>query len=172
MIVVNLFGAPGCGKSTVAAGLYSRLKQKGYNAELVSEFAKEITWEGHFTLLRDQLYLLAHQNRKLERLKGKVDIVVTDSPLLLTLAYVPPNYYGKFKDFVYEIWESYKNLNIFLERDVEFDKVGRVHDEQMSASLRDVISHLTTPDLSFKTSSVDYDLIEETVLGRLITHFQ
>ena len=42
MLVVNLFGVPGAGKSTGAAYVFSKLKMKGINAELVTEFAKDI----------------------------------------------------------------------------------------------------------------------------------
>ena len=41
MIIVNLFGVPGAGKSTGAAYIFSQLKMKGINAELITEFAKE-----------------------------------------------------------------------------------------------------------------------------------
>lgn len=40
-LVVNLFGGPGSGKSTGAAYVFARLKMLGYNAELVTEFAKD-----------------------------------------------------------------------------------------------------------------------------------
>ena len=46
MILVNLFGAPGAGKSTGAAYIFSQLKMNGINAELVTEFAKDKVWEG------------------------------------------------------------------------------------------------------------------------------
>jgi len=45
MLVVNLFGAPGAGKSTGAAYIFSQLKMAGINAELVTEFAKDKVWE-------------------------------------------------------------------------------------------------------------------------------
>ena len=47
MLVVNLFGAPGAGKSTGAAYIFSRLKMLGINAELVTEFAKDKVWENN-----------------------------------------------------------------------------------------------------------------------------
>lgn len=40
-IVVNLFGAPGAGKSTGAAHIFAELKMCGINTELVTEFAKD-----------------------------------------------------------------------------------------------------------------------------------
>lgn len=41
MYVINLFGQPGAGKSTGAAYIFSQLKLRGINAELVTEFAKD-----------------------------------------------------------------------------------------------------------------------------------
>lgn len=43
MLGINLFGVPGSGKSTGVAYIYifSKLKMKGINAELVTEFTKE-----------------------------------------------------------------------------------------------------------------------------------
>ena len=41
MLVVNLTGAPGAGKSTGAAYVFSQLKMRGINCELVTEYAKD-----------------------------------------------------------------------------------------------------------------------------------
>ena len=45
MVVVNMFGVPGAGKSTGAAFVFAKLKMMGINAELISEFAKDKVWE-------------------------------------------------------------------------------------------------------------------------------
>lgn len=42
-LVINLFGAPGAGKSTGAAIVFAELKKRGVNAELVTEFTKDKT---------------------------------------------------------------------------------------------------------------------------------
>lgn len=135
MKVINIWGAPAAGKSTVAAGLFLEMKAADYNVELINEFAKDVTWEGHKDLLKDQLYLLGQQNRKLERLRDKVDYVISDSPLLLTLAYTPESYYKSFDSLVYEVWNSYDNLNFFIIRTHPYRQVGRVHTEEQSAAL-------------------------------------
>ena len=40
MLVVNLFGAPGAGKSTGAAYIFSRLKLAGINGRKVRQYSK------------------------------------------------------------------------------------------------------------------------------------
>ena len=46
-----LRGAPGAGKSTLAAYTFAKLKMMNVNCELVTEFAKDKTWEKNFTVL-------------------------------------------------------------------------------------------------------------------------
>lgn len=57
MIVVNLFGTPGSGKSTGAAYIFSQLKMAGINAELVTEFAKDKVWENNEEVFKNQAYM-------------------------------------------------------------------------------------------------------------------
>lgn len=139
MKVINLWGAPGAGKSTVAAGLFYKMKVAGYKVELVTEYAKDVVWDNRDDLLKDQLYLLAKQNRKLERLRGKVDWCITDSPVLLVLAYMPEKYYSHFNSLTYDVWNSYTNLNYLLERNHEYKRDGRVQTEEESRIIDDKI---------------------------------
>jgi len=145
MMVINLWGSPGSGKSTTAAGLFHKMKMADYNVELINEFAKDVTWEGHGNMLLDQLYISAQQNRKLERLRGKVEYCITDSPLLLCLAYKPENYYTLFDDFVKQVWDSYNNMNFLLQRTYPYRPNGRYHTEDQSAvierDIRDILHH-------------------------------
>ena len=50
-IVCNFFSGPGAGKSTLAAAVFAKLKMLGVNCELVTEFAKDKTWEKNYTAL-------------------------------------------------------------------------------------------------------------------------
>lgn len=40
LLLVNLYGSPGAGKSTGAAYIFAKLKMLGINAELITEYAK------------------------------------------------------------------------------------------------------------------------------------
>ena len=60
MLVVNLFGAPGSGKSTGAAYIFSQLKIAGVNAELVTEFVKDKVWENNEEVFKNQAYIFGN----------------------------------------------------------------------------------------------------------------
>lgn len=136
MLVVNLFGAPGSGKSTGAAYVFSKLKMEGVNAELVTEFAKDKVWEGNKEALGNQAYLFGEQYYRIARLVGKVDVAVTDSPLLLSNFYVNDVVLGdEFEELVKKVFCSFTSLNAMIKRVKEFDSTGRIHTMQQSDTL-------------------------------------
>lgn len=85
--IINLYGGPGSGKSTSAAYLYYVLKAQGKNVELVREYVKDWAWEKRTMTTYDQIYFLGKQVRRESMLYGKVDYIVTDSPVMMNLYY-------------------------------------------------------------------------------------
>lgn len=138
LTVINFFGGAGAGKSSQAAGLFYIMKQQGHNVELINEFAKEMVWENHTTIMPDQLYLLAQQHRKQLRLLGKVDYCVTDSPVLLNVIYRhmygEPVYSDALDQLCVECHQKYQNINILLKRptDQQFQQQGRFQNMNQS----------------------------------------
>lgn len=142
--VINLFAGPGAGKSTTRAGLFYLLKSNGYNVEEVTEYAKDCTWDETQTLLTDQLFVLANQNRRLTRLRDKVDVAVSDSPLLLTINYVDPKYLPQtFQALTWELWNTYDNYNYFINRTKKYNPIGRNQTEdearQIDLSIKNIL---------------------------------
>lgn len=86
-IVVNLYGQPSCGKSTGAAYIFSQLKMRGIDTELVTETVKDMVWEHNDDALTNQLYILGLHSQRFWRLRNQVRVIVTDSPILLTEIY-------------------------------------------------------------------------------------
>lgn len=125
MKVVNFWAGPGAGKSTMATGLFYRLKMAYVNAELVTEYAKDATWEGRHNILRDQLYVTAKQHRRLSRLLNhSVEWAVTDSPLLLGAVYDSGNNQN-FRGLLKDLFDSFDNVNYFLIRKETYVGIGR-----------------------------------------------
>lgn len=133
--VINLFGGPGAGKSTAALGLAYELKKRWASVELVNEFAKELVWADSAHLLSQQNYVFAHQEHRLNRLVNKVEIAITDSPLLLSAFYAPPEYPVAFKQSVFDFFQSYQNINIFVERSHEYAAEGRIQNQEEADAL-------------------------------------
>ena len=86
-IVVNLYGQPSCGKSTGAAYIFSQLKMRGIDTELVTETVKDMVWEHNDDALTNQLYILGLHSQRFWRLRNQVRVIVADSPILLTEIY-------------------------------------------------------------------------------------
>ncbi len=145
-IVVNLFAGPGAGKSTTAAGIFFQLKLEGIECELVREYAKDVVWEGRHNLLTDegQLYLFAKQLKRMADVKDKVDVIVTDSPLLLSRVY-GANLSKSFYDLVGEEFDKFENLNFFIERDKPYNSNGRMQTEFQAKQIDIAIRHLIAP---------------------------
>lgn len=137
-IIVNLFAGAGAGKTTCAWEIASELKKRGIETEYVSEYAKEFVWDNNMEMLdgslEHQQILYNEQKRRIDRLIGKVDVVVTDSPTLLSIMYLKePN-----KDFEVKAVEEYKqnrNFNLFINRGKDYQQTGRIHNLQQSKAV-------------------------------------
>jgi hypothetical protein len=143
-IVCNLWGGPGSGKSTTAALLFGKLKSRGVRAELVTEYAKDLVWEGRTKTLGSQLYVTGKQSWRQERLVGQVDVIVTDSPIPMGLVYTELVTRG-FEAIVQEVYNRYDNLDCLLLRDLEshpYQQYGRSQDLEGARGLDWTIAQL------------------------------
>jgi hypothetical protein len=124
-VLINLYAGPGAGKSTLARGISSELSLKGYLCEYVEEVAKGWVWEERHKSFDHQIYLFGKQLRNVSRLIGKVDIIVTDSPLLFSLLYgatvCPPS----FEQLVLDTIKPLNQINLFIDRVKKYEPRGR-----------------------------------------------
>jgi nicotinamide riboside kinase len=157
--IICLWGGPGTGKSTTAAGVFSGLKKLNYNVELNREYIKDWVWEKRELIDGDQVYITAKQARK-ERIymKQGLDFIITDSPLALTTFY--GNIYDKYekehgacKQIVKQHWSfcrdhGYKVDHFFLTRAMEYQAAGRFQTEEQAKAL----------DIQLKTFLKEYPI--------------
>ena len=154
-LVINLFGAPGAGKSTGAAYIFSELKQRGVNAELVTEFAKDKTWEGNTLALSCQEYVFGKQSYRLARCRDDVDVIITDSPLPLAIIYNTNPALGRpFNEVILNVFDTYDNVNFFIKRGKVYNPKGRSQTEAESDALAEDIIHM------LDYHRIDYGIIE------------
>ena len=157
-IVVNFFAGPGCGKSTGASWLFSQLKLNGVDCEYVSEFAKDKVWENNGEVFKCEFYITGKQSFKVSRCFGKVDVIITDSPIAISMVYSESD---KFKAAVLEEFNKYEknNMNILLKRTVPYDPNGRFQTEGEAKEIDDKIKN------TLDESEIPYMIINGNVDG-------
>jgi predicted ATPase len=130
-LVVVLYGGPGTGKSTTAAGLFADLKMRGVNCELVHEVAKDFVWEKRATALAHQPYLVTKQMFHMDRMGDQVDVIVTDTSTLYALIY-GENLLPEFTQWIIADYKARRTLNIFLDRNPSrpYSTAGRYQSEE------------------------------------------
>jgi DNA replication protein DnaC len=123
-IVINFFGGPGVGKSTLCAAVFVKLKVSGIDCEMATEYAKDITWEESYKKLENQIYVFGKQHSRVNRLLGKVDVVITDSPLLNSIVYDNSNN-DALKNLVLYEFKKLNTLNFYVSRRLKYEENGR-----------------------------------------------
>ena len=125
MKIINFFGGPGCSKSTSSAQLFSIMKQNSYNVELVTEYAKHLTWSKSQSI-NCQPFVFGSQLVQLEILFDQVDYIITDSPILLSCIYNP---IPELSALALATHKSHDTFNILLNRKKGYISVGRTQNE-------------------------------------------
>lgn len=159
--VVNLYGGPGTGKSIAAAGTFAIAKLLGANTELITEYAKDATWEQRSEkLFKSQEYIFGKQHFRVSRVADQVDFVITDSPILMGAVYMPPDFpMPSLRQTIYEAQDNYDSINILLKRSGAYQQDGRSQslaeaeekDRQIEALLIDRGVEYTTIKFDRKT---------------------
>ncbi len=171
-LVVNLFGAPGAGKSTGAAYVFAMLKLSGVNAELVTEFAKDKVWEGANETLKNQSYVFGEQTLRLSRCVDKVDVIVTDSPILLSVVYNDnTRTQMSFEQYVNDVFNSFDNVNYYVWRTKQYNPIGRNQNAEEAYRIGDkIIETLYRHEVQYETvpgNEDGYKRIVKDVLRKL-----
>ena len=172
MILVNLFGAPGAGKSTGAAYIFSQLKMRGVNAELVTEYAKDKVWEESKAVFNNQAYIFGKQYFRISRCADKVDVIITDSPLLLSLIYNKDPVLGEeFNALVRKVMNQYNCKNYYLHRIKDYNPAGRFQTEKESDFIGyEILGLLEDEQLEYVVIDADingYNNIVEDIMEAL-----
>lgn len=143
---INIFGGPGCGKSTVAAGIFSRLKAEGHEIELVDEYVKSWAYEKREICSFDQAYLFTQQLRKEYLvLRHSTGCIVTDSPLVLSICYAKKYGFKRWEclqSIADDFEEEYPSINVILDRrGCGYKQEGRYEDYEQALEMDRMISN-------------------------------
>lgn len=162
--IINLYGGPGTGKSTSAAYLYYLLKSQGENAELVREYVKDWAWEKRHIGTYDQIYFLGKQVRRESMLYGKVDWVVTDSPVMIgtyyAQVYSPLSVSEGARTSTLAFYrqaaeDGHRHVHVFLKRTKDYVAAGRYQTEdeakRVDIDMRRLLTELKFPIVECET---------------------
>ena len=171
-LIINLAGAPGAGKSTGAAYIFYKLKAAGINAELITEFAKDKTWEHNNVALSNQIYILGKQYYRIARCMDQVDVIVTDSPILLSILYGEHCFYSfELNSLVKKLWQENNNLLYFINRVKKYNPAGRnqtaEESDALSMQLKKLLSDNGFNYEEYPGSIEGYDQIVADIIAQL-----
>lgn len=140
-IVINLYAGSSAGKSTLAAGVYTELKLRHGNAELVREYIKKWAWKKTPPGKFDQIYVLGQQINSESMLYEQVDFIVTDSPILICPffeQYLLGKGFLKNTALDFMKWAEEHGivyLHFWLERPEQFDTRGRFESKEQAMNI-------------------------------------
>ena len=175
---INFVGGPGCGKSTNAAKVFAMMKGE-YSVELVTEYVKGWAYESRQIYPYDQVYFFGKQmNREYTVLeKGRVDTIITDSPLILQIAYaersgLPKSTIDSMLVILEEYEKTYPGLYIYLNRSgKDYIDEGRYENLQQAKEMDDIIKGMMNDadidylEVKWDKADIMYGLIEREITG-------
>lgn len=143
-LVINLFGGPGVGKSTLAARIFAGLKECGVESACPEEHAKLAIWSGQPWLLQQQTILLGRTWETIQALLSKVDVIVVDSPLLLCSVYAGSREPGAFHALCADLHRRSNRINVLLERPVHaaYSERGRMQNHEEALAFDRMIANV------------------------------
>lgn len=170
-IVINAFAGPGAGKTTSCLEIAEKLKKQGFVTEYVQEYAKDLVYDNNLTMLdghyEHQFAILNEQMKRINRLYGKVDFIVTDSPILLNNTYLNEDknteVYSSYSDSVNKLYGLYNNFNYFVERDTSaFEKEGRIHNLEQSIAIDNELKNM------LHDNKIDFDVYTHATIDNIV----
>ncbi len=170
-IVINAFAGPGAGKTTSCLEVAEKLKKQGFVTEYVQEYAKELVYDNNLIMLdghyEHQFAILNEQMKRINRLYGKVDFIVTDSPILLNNTYLNEDknteVYSEYSDSVNKLYGLYNNFNYFVERDTSvFEKEGRIHNLEQSIAIDNELKNM------LHNNQIDFDVYTHATIDNIV----
>lgn len=92
MIKIGFIGGPGAGKSTSAASVFAGCKHRGITVDLVQEYARDQFNRGWIPNgISDQYRILQAQRGKEDIVPDAIEVMLTDSPTMLSYFYAVKN---------------------------------------------------------------------------------
>ena len=152
-IIVNLIGGPGVGKSILTSDVFSALKRKFISAEISPEYIKKKLREGSMKAVQSQIYIFGKQQYQLFTMKDEVDVIVTDSPFILSSIYDTSDC-NELRAIIMKEFNKYNNLVYYIDRDIKvpYEQEGRYQDSEGAKEVDNTVQDfLNENNIKYKT---------------------
>jgi nicotinamide riboside kinase len=157
---VCLFGGPNAGKTGLSHKLVGELIARSKSVEHIYEVVKPKAYQKRLPTGFKQLKIFSKQLDIEETfLAHGVDIVVTDSPIIMNAAYSKKYGFKGWEEIVSlakKFEEEYPALNVYLPRKYKYNPKGRFQSEEEAKEIdlmvkNIMIDHLPPDSLRFET---------------------
>lgn len=169
--LINLWGGPGSGKSTTAAGVFAELKQRGISCELITEWVKTWAWRGEKIGPFDDVYITAKQLRRESACYGRVDYIITDAPLGLGAVF--ESIYKPGSSMMHalcgelrarQLRAGLRIMDLLIQRTNPYVQAGRWEDEEKARQVDDACAAYLAP-FGFSVARTIDDITARLPLG-------
>lgn len=177
--VINLFGAPGTGKSTLAAGLVHQLKLDGHEAILIPELFKQLALGNVLPTYNREVIMLGKQIDAETSYYGLARFLVAECPLELNAFYTDfgDQHFPTFDRLApaTEIVKKLRvtNLGVVTENFVlthghfAYSSEGRYHTEASSKGVADnLLRYLSANSIHYRIVNPDACFLKRVIYGQ------
>ena len=146
----------------------------GIDAEYVTEFAKDKVWENNKEAFKCQFYITGKQAFRISRCFGKVDVIITDSPIRLGKVYADLINKPKLGDACVEEADVYRenSIEILLRRVKPYNPNGRNQTEDEAIAIDKTLKQMLTEQnvsfVEYDGNEIGYNKICNYILERLV----
>lgn len=140
-----------------AINQYEKLAAKRIGTPMEEQYKQELE--------RHKAALEKLQNHRVQRLIGKVDVVVTDSPAILGAMYLKqPN--AEFERSIISDFNKQHNFNLFINRGVTFQQTGRIHNLEESKAIDNKIKEF------LDRNEIYYGTYKHSTINKVVENIQ
>lgn len=166
-VVVECLGGPSSGKSVACAEVFAKLKKRRVDAEMSREFAKKYALSGEAISALDEVYILGSQVKEETRLLGRVAVVVSDRPVIMSTVYAAMYSPAHVRDGVVAAVRGYYEesrrrghvrVAVLLGRRHGYDERGRYEDVATAMLVDEVVRQVVAEEYDAGGVAAVYDL--------------
>lgn len=172
---LNIWGAPGIGRSALAHRIHAKLLDSGHKSHFVQNYASELGMQGLLAWkLGDEGIFEEHEqflisSRQYERqiaMDGLVEVIITEAPLLQQAIFAPGNYQPALLNILNELTVGMNNIDVMLSGDIrnDYKSNGRIQNrdgaKNMEPEILRILNKYRPSYMALHLESAEFRIID------------